>query len=262
MPEKWMRLPIEASAHAGQVDAMIVSVHWLIAAIALIFGLFFVVCLVRFHRRAHPRARYRNVSPRIAWTLVTVITAVELWELFFVAIPFWRSRVAGIPSAPDATVVRVVAQQFSWNIHYPGPDGRFGRTAVSLVSRNNPVGLDRTDPPAKDDIFTVNEFYFPAGKPVLVHLTSKDMIHSFSLPQMRVKQDAIPGLTIPVWFVPTVATPDGETWEINCSQLCGLGHYTMRGFYRSMTPGAFQQFLDDEAAALKAASMSAQGAGQ
>ena len=254
MPGKWMRLPVEASAHAPQVDAMIVSVHWLIAAIALVFVVFFVVCLVRFNRRAHPRARHRNVSPRFAWILVTAITAVELWQLFVVAIPLWASRVSSIPSGPDTTVIRVVAQQYSWNIHYPGADGRFGRTSASLISRFNPLGLDRTDPLAKDDIFTINEFYFPVGKPVLVQLTSKDMIHSFSLPQMRVKQDAIPGMMIPVWFLPTVATPDGETWEINCSQLCGLGHYGMRGLYRSMKPEEFRQFLDDEAAALKAES--------
>ena len=254
MLAKWMRLPVEASAHAPQVDAMIVSVHWLIAAIALVFGVFFVVALVRFNRKAHPRARHRNVSPRIAAIAVTVITAVELWQLCFVAIPLWASRVSNIPSGPDTTIIRVVAQQYAWNVHYPGPDGRFGRTSVNLMTRFNPIGLDRTDPLGKDDIVTINEFYFPVGKPVLVQLTSKDMIHSFTLPQMRVKQDAIPGMLIPVWFLPTVATPEGETWEINCSQLCGLGHYGMRGIYRSMTPDAFRQFLDDEAAALKAQS--------
>jgi len=251
---KWMRLPIEASAHAHAVDEMIVSVHWLIAGIALIFGVFFLICLIRFNRRANPAARYRGVAPRIAWIFVSAITIVELWELFFVAIPLWASRVSNFPSGPEVTVIRVVAEQFAWNIHYPGADGKFGRTDASLITPDNPLGLDRLDPPAKDDIFTINEFYFPSGKPVLVQLTSKDVIHSFSLPQMRVKQDAIPGMMIPVWFVPTVTTPDGERWEINCSQLCGLAHYRMRGLYRSMTPADFKQFLDDETAALKAGS--------
>jgi len=248
---EWMRLPVEGSAHAAAVDAMIVSVHWLIAAIALVFGVFFLVCLVRFNRRANPRARYRNVSPRIAWIFVSAITVVELWELFFVAIPLWASRVRNIPSGPDTVVIRVVAEQFAWNIHYPGADGRFGRTDSALIGPDNPLGLDRSDPPAKDDIFTINELYFPVGRPVLVQLMSKDVIHSFSLPQMRIKQDAVPGMMTPVWFVPTVATPEGEKWEINCSQLCGLGHYRMRGLYRSMKPEAFEQFLHHEAAALR-----------
>ena len=108
--------------------------------------------------------------------------------------------------------------------------------------------LDRTDQDAKDDIFTINEFYFPVGKPVLVRLTSKDVIHSFSLPQMRIKQDAIPGMTIPVWFVPIVATPDGETWDINCSQLCGLGHYRMRGFYSIKSQADYETWLKETAA--------------
>ena len=251
---RWMRLPIEASAHAPAVDRMIVSVHWLIGGLGLLFGLFFLFCLIRFNRRANPRASHANVSPRLAWIFVGAITVVELWELFVVAIPLWGSRVSNFPTAPQTTVVRVVAERFAWNIHYPGPDGKFGRTAITLITADNPLGLDRADRDAKDDIFTINEFYFPAGKPVLVRLTAKDVIHSFSLPQMRIKQDAIPGLTIPVWFEPTVVTPDGETWEINCSQLCGLGHYRMRGLYRSMTQADFDQFLKDELAALQTGS--------
>jgi len=245
---RWMRLPIEASAHAQAVDHMITRVHWLIGGLGLLFGLFFLFCLIRFNRRAHPGASYRNVSPRIVWIFLAAVTAVELWELFVVAIPLWASRVSNFPSAPQATVIRVVSEQFAWNIHYPGPDGKFGRTDITLIKPDNPLGLDRTDQDAKDDIFTINEFYFPIGKPVLVRLTSKDVIHSFSLPQMRIKQDAIPGLTIPVWFVPIVATPDGETWDINCSQLCGLGHYRMRGLYRSMTQADFDQFIKELAA--------------
>jgi len=247
----WFRLPIEASAHARAVDQMIVSVHWLIGLIALVFGVFFVVCLIRFNRRANPRARYRNVSPRIAWIFVSAIALVELWELFFVAIPLWASRVSTLPSGSDTVVIRVVAEQFAWNIHYPGADRRFGRTDSTLIGPDNPLGLDRSDPPARDDIVTTNELNFPVGRPVLVQLTSKDVIHSFSLPEMRIKQDATPGAMILVWFEPTVTTPVGQTWEINCSQLCGLGHYRMRGRYRSMTPEAYKQFLDNEAAALR-----------
>jgi cytochrome c oxidase subunit II len=238
-------LPAAASQHATEVDRLIVNVHWLMVVLALAFGLFFLFCLFRFNRRANPVARHRNLPPQIAWAIVTVIAAVELWELFFAAIPLWASRVSAFPAPEQATIIRVVAEQFSWNVHYPGPDGTFGRTAAALIAPDNPLGLDRRDPAATDDVTTINELYFPVGKAVIVQLTSKDVIHGFSLPEMRIKQDAIPGMMVPVWFLPTVATPEGVRWEINCSQLCGMAHYRMRGFYRSVPMDEFVRFLKD-----------------
>jgi cytochrome c oxidase subunit II len=243
----FLGLPPEASSHAAAVDGLIVSVHWLIVVLALGFGAFFLYCLLRFNRRMHPRARRGGVPAIVAWGIVGAITAVELWELFFNAIPLWASRVSDFPAMANATVIRVVAEQFSWNVHYPGPDGKFGRTEVSLVSADNPLGLDRSDAAAKDDVTTINELEFPVGRPVIVQLSSKDVIHSFSLPEMRIKQDAVPGMMIPVWFSPTVVTPAGVRWEINCSQLCGLGHFRMRGFYRSVAADEFQRFLREHA---------------
>ena len=137
------------------------------------------------------------------------------------------------PAESEAVVVRVVGEQFAWNVQYPGADGKFGRTDVKLVSADNPLGLDRKDPDAKDDITTINQLNLPVDRPVLVHLSSKDVIHSFGLYEMRVKQDAIPGLDIPVWFIPNRV---GD-YEITCSQLCGLGHYRMRGFLTIQSAG-------------------------
>lgn len=247
MMRAFLALPVEASRHAPAVDGIIVSIHWLIAILSVGFGVFFLYCLVRFSRRMHPRASRGGIPSVIAWGVVGAIAVVELWDLFFRAIPLWASRVSDFPPAEQATVVRVVAEQFAWNVHYPGADGTFGRTDVSLVSPDNPLGLDRSDPAAKDDVTTINELEFPVGRPVIVQLSSKDVIHSFSLPEMRIKQDAIPGMMIPVWFYPTAATPDGVRWEINCSQLCGLGHFRMRGFYRSVSEDEFAKFLRQHA---------------
>ena len=122
-------------------------------------------------------------------------------------------------------------------------DRVFGRTALTLVSSDNPLGLDRDDPAAKDDITTVNELHLPIDRPVIVYLSSKDVVHSFGLPQMRIKQDAIPGLVQPVWFTPTRM---GQ-WEIACSQLCGLGHYRMRGFYTIEAQADYDAWLTEEA---------------
>ena len=117
-----------------------------------------------------------------------------------------------MPSANDALVVEVTAEQFAWNVHYAGPDGKFGRTDIKLLdAQENPLGLDRSDPAGKDDVTTLNQLYLPVNKPIIVKLRSKDMIHSFGVPEFRVKQDAIPGLTIPTWFIPNVTTAEMRT---------------------------------------------------
>ena len=105
-------------------------------------------------------------------------------------------------------MVRVVADQFSWNIHYAGADGQFGRVDMALITADNPLGLDRRDLVAKDDLTFINQMTVPVNRPVLVRLTSKDVIHSFGINEMRVKQDASPGFDTPVWFVPTVTTAE------------------------------------------------------
>ena len=117
-----------------------------------------------------------------------------------------------MPSESEALVVQVTAEQFAWNVHYAGPDGVFGRTDIKLLDpQSNPLGLDRSDPAAKDDVTTLNQLYLPVNKPIIVRLRSKDVIHSFGVPEFRVKQDAIPGLTIPIWFVPNVTTAEMRT---------------------------------------------------
>jgi cytochrome c oxidase subunit II len=123
--------------------------------------------------------------------------------------------------------IRVVAEQFAWNIHYPGRDGVFGRTAPNLVTASNPVGLDKLDPKGKDDIITINQMHVPVNKDVITYLSSKDVIHCFAIPVMRVKQDTVPGQKMAISFK---AVHKGQ-FEIACAQLCGLGHYRMKGFF-------------------------------
>jgi len=202
--------------------------------------LFFMFVLVRFRRGANPTASYTGAKGKISKGLEVAVALIEVFLLVFYAIPAWAKRVKAFPSESEAVVVRVVAEQFAWNTHYPGPDGKFGRTDIALVSADNPLGLDRRDPNAKDDITTINQLNLPTDRPVLVHLSSKDVIHSFGLYEMRVKQDAIPGMTIPVWFIPNRV---GE-YEITCSQLCGLGHFRMRGFVTIQTAADYQKWFD------------------
>jgi len=197
---------------------------------------------VRFRRGANPKASYAGAKGKIAKSTEVAVAIVEVILLIGYAIPAWALRVKQLPPENTATVVHVVGEQFAWNVHYPGPDGKFGRTSLKLVSADNPLGLDRTDPNAKDDITTINQLNLPVDRPVLVHLSSKDVIHSFGLYEMRVKQDAIPGMQIPVWFVPNRV---GD-YEITCSQLCGLGHFRMRGFVTVQSAADFQKWTDDQ----------------
>ena len=243
---RWLGLPIEASAQAANIDQIIVIVHWLMLALFVGWGAFFVYVLVRFRRGVHPNASYTGASGRWARLTEIGVVAAEVILLVFFSIPTWSARVDAFPSEQQSTVVRVVAEQFIWNVQYPGRDGVFGRTRLDLVRADNPLGLDPSDPASRDDVWTQNQLNLPVGRPVIVHLSSKDVIHSFGLPQMRVKQDAIPGIEQRVWFTPTRT---GE-WEIACSQLCGLGHYRMRGFYTVQTQADFDAWLASQPAGL------------
>ena len=240
-------MPIQASAHAAEIDHMTVLVHWLMLLLFVGWGAFFVFVLIRFRKRANPVASYTGAKGKLSKGLEIGIAVIEVVLLVFYAIPAWATRVRDFPADSEAVVVRVTAEQFAWNAHYPGNDGRFGRRDIKLVGTDNPIGLDRTDADAKDDITTVNQLNLPVDRPVLVHLSSKDVIHSFGLIEMRVKQDAIPGMDIPVWFIPNRI---GE-YEIACSQLCGLGHYRMRGFVSVKTDADFKTWLAEEAKTLK-----------
>jgi cytochrome c oxidase subunit II len=242
---EFLEIPVAGSAHAAQIDQMTVLTHWLMAVLFVGWGVFFVYTLIRFRQSANPKANYSGVKSHMASYIEWAVAFVELVLIVAFAIPAWAARVDAFPAPNEATIVRVVAEQFAWNVHYPGADGQFGRTDIKLVAAENPLGLDRSDPAAKDDFNSPNQLALPVNKPAIIHLSSKDVIHSFSLIQMRVKQDTIPGESIPVWFTPTLT---GD-WEINCSQLCGLGHYRMRGFYSIKTQEAYEAWLKETAAA-------------
>jgi cytochrome c oxidase subunit 2 len=241
--------PAQASTHAAEVDHMTILVHWLMLVLFIGWGCFFLFVLFRFRKGANPKASYTGAHGKFAKSTEVAVALIEIALLIFYAIPAWATRVKAFPAESQAVVVKVVAEQFAWNVQYPGPDGKFGRTDIKLVSADNPLGLDRSDPNAKDDITTINQLNLPIDRPVLVHLSSKDVIHSFGLYEMRVKQDAIPGMTIPVWFIPNRV---GE-YEIACSQLCGLGHFRMRGFITIQSAADYQKWYDDQEKELKPA---------
>ena len=293
MLQKILGLPINASEQGARIDYLILYVHILMVVLFVGWIVFFLYTIFRFRRGNHPKADYTGVTTHTSSYLEATVAVIEVALLVGLSIPFWSWKVSAFPTGPNTVHVRVIAQQFAWNIHYPGPDGVFGRTDIKLVDeQTNPIGLDRKgDPRAKDDIVTLNQLHLPVNRPAVIEITTKDVIHSFFLPVMRVKQDAVPGMLIPIHFVPTktsdqmreelattitlpttksldsyVALEDyqakdgsvlvkkgrsissdaatrlvenGVTTvrigprypaEIACAQLCGLGHYRMRGY--------------------------------
>jgi cytochrome c oxidase subunit II len=224
---KLLGLPVLASENGKAVDDLIIYIHWLMIALFVGWFAFFIFTLWRFRAKKNPKADYHGVRGHTSSYVEFAVAGIEAVLLIFVAVPLWAkaSDVSKIPDDADATKVQVVAQQFAWNFRYPGKDGVFGKQDMRFVTSDNVFGVDPNDPNGKDDIQELNMLRVPVNKPVIVYISSKDVIHSFKIIAMRVTQDAIPGMRIPTWFKPTVV----GRYQINCAQLCGNGHSSMSG---------------------------------
>ena len=236
-------LPPNASEHGYQIDHIIEFTHWFMGALFVGWSIFFIYVLLRFRRGKHPVADHEGVKSGISTHLEFAVVLIEAVLLIGFAIPLWAKRVNQFPEDKDAILVHVVGQQFNWNYHLPGPDGQFGRRDIALLSNSNQLGLDYNDPAAKDDIVVLGELHVPVDRPVILELSSKDVIHNFALPHMRMAQDAIPGQVIPMWFKPIKI----GSYEVVCGQLCGLGHYSMKGMLVVDTPADYQAWLKERA---------------
>jgi cytochrome c oxidase subunit 2 len=249
---KSLGMPEVATAHGDALDEMLGWVHWLMLFLFVVWGVFYIYLLLRFRAKKNPKANYEGTKSHASSYLEIGVAIIEAVLIVGFAMPLWAERVNEFPAEQDSVVLRVVAQQFAWNIHYPGKDGKFGSTNSKLVDETtNPLGLDSSDPNAKDDITTINQLHLPVNKPAIIHLSSKDVIHSFGVPEFRIKQDAVPGMSIPLWFTPTVTSEkmaqikgkDGFTYEIACAQLCGNSHYRMKGFVTVHEQEAYEEWL-------------------
>jgi cytochrome c oxidase subunit 2 len=216
----WMRLPEQASTYAPEIDNMFHLIMWITGVIFVIVELLLVFFLWRYRHREGRVATYTHGNNRleVIWTIVPALICVMLALL---SRRIWEQIKENMPH--DALEVHVTGEQFAWNFRYPGPDGKFDTA---------------------DDILTLNQLHFPVGKPVIVTLTSKDVIHSFYLPEFRVKQDAVPGMRTRIWF-------EGNKvghWDIACAELCGLGHFRMKGAVTVDTQADYEKWLAEQAA--------------
>ncbi|HLU46548.1 MAG TPA: cytochrome c oxidase subunit II [Planctomycetota bacterium] len=243
-------MPPNLSEHGGSLDSLMLWVHVLMAVLFVGWGAFFLWTLFRFRARANAKADYAGVKSHASSWLEGGVAAIEAILLFFLAVPLWSEwvRTDEAVAAGDALELRVVAQQFQWNVQYPGPDGKLGPLKLENIDDTvgDFVGVDRSHADGADDI-VATQLIVPVNRPVRIHLTTKDVIHSFFLPVMRVKQDTIPGQSIPVAFKATMTSRDYKEsefkrhpekykrpqdvpdFEIACAQLCGGQHYKMDG---------------------------------
>ena len=233
--------PPNASEHGYQIDHILEFSHWFMGVLFVGWWIFFIFVLWRFRQRRNPVASHEGVTSGISTHLEFAVVLIDALLLIGFAIPLWAKRVNQIPDEKQSILVHVIGQQFNWNFHLPGPDGVFGRRELDLVSNSNAIGLDSSDPAAKDDLVAQGELHVPVDRDVIMDLSSKDVIHNFDLPGMRMAQDAIPGQVIPMWFKPVKT----GTFEVVCGQLCGLGHYAMKGTVVVDTRDDYQAWLKE-----------------
>lgn len=212
-----MLLPPGASSIAPKVDQLFWIIFWITGFFFFLvqFGLLFFI--LKYRTRPGKSAQYihGNATLEVIWT---VIPALILLGLTFLSQRVWVEIRSPRHRPPTSLQIDILAEQFAWNVRYPGPDGSFN---------------------TMDDVITLNQLHLPVGSPVLLNIRSKDVIHSFFVPEFRIKQDAVPGLPTQVWLE---ATRPG-TFEIRCAELCGLGHYRMKGFVTTEPEEAFQAWL-------------------
>lgn len=223
---KFLGLPELASNHGKDVDLLILYVHLLMGALFVGWLSYFLYAIFRFNKKSNPKADYVGVTNHSSTWIEGAVAFVEAVLLIGFAVPLWAKVADDAPQG--ALNIRLTAEQFAWNSRYPGADGVFGKQDVKFISAQNPLGVDPNDPAGKDDVTPpLNEMAVPVNSPVVVHCTSKDVIHSFKINPLRVTQDTIPGLSIPIWFVPTRT----GHYMINCAQLCGNSHAFMKGHF-------------------------------
>jgi cytochrome c oxidase subunit 2 len=238
--KKWFPDPINVLGR--DVDAQFLRTLYVTGLVFVLSQLGLAWVIFRYRDRGRPAAySHGNNTMEIVWTLATAVLFVGLG---IYAERSW-AEVHFRGAAPGALQVEVTGQQFAWNFRYAGADGKFGRSEPKLMddSGGNPLGLDPADPAGKDDI-VVPVIAVPVDREVELLIRSKDVTHSFFVRELRLKQDAVPGLLIRIHFT---ATHTGE-YEVACAELCGLGHHRMRTFLQVKSPEEFDKWMQEQAA--------------
>lgn len=234
-----------ASKHGLIGNHMLAIVHWFMLILFVGWSAFLVVILWKFRASKNPKASYDGITSHFSTHIEVGVVIVEIVLLLGFAYPLWakRSELSARPTGDDVVNLRAVAEQYRWNFHYAGADKTIGITSYERInSGNNPIGLVKEDPNAKDDFLSTRELILPVGRPCVIQVTSKDVIHGLAIVPMFVQQDAVPGQEIPMWFVPTKT----GTWDIVCAQLCGASHAKMTATIEVKTQKDFDEWYAEQ----------------
>jgi cytochrome c oxidase subunit II len=231
----WYFTPI--ASNWGTIDTTIRITFVVTGIVFVAVSLFMALAVIRYRHREGGRAAYQPENKKLEWWLL-VVTAGGVAAMLAPGLLVW----ADVIHAPkDAQVVEVMAQQWHWAYRLPGKDGKLGTVSSRFVTDSNPFGMNAADPRGADDVLLASpELHVPLGQPVKLLLRSKDVLHNFSIAQLRVKMDMVPGLVTYVWFTPTRT----GSFDLLCEELCGIGHFAMRGRLVVDEPAAFQAWLD------------------
>lgn len=234
-------LPVLASAEGSSFDHQLhLTFIWI--GLAFIFVQLALALFIWRYRASRSAALTGRVRDNRAFEIIaTVFVSIVFFALAFTGGAL--SSTHAHAASPEALQVEVTGVQFQWYFRYAGADGRFGATRLTLVDApgGNPLGLDASDPAAKDDIVAA-QLMLPQGRPVEFTLRAQDVIHSFYIAEMRTQMNAVPGKTTYASFTPTKL----GTYELQCAQLCGLGHYRMKAAVRVATPEQFEAWLAEQ----------------
>jgi cytochrome c oxidase subunit 2 len=230
----WYFTPI--ASNWGMID-LTVDITFLVCGIVFVaVNLFTVYCIFKYRHKPGQKADYDPENKRLEIVL-TVVTAIGVAAMLTPGLFVWGDFV-GVPE--DARQVETMAKQWHWSYRFPGDDGVFGNTEVRHISVDNPFGLDPDDATGQDDILVTRPIvHFPVNEPIHLLIRSTDVLHNFTVPQFRVKMDAVPGMVTYQWFEPTVP----GTYEVLCEELCGLAHFAMRSKVVVDTQEDFETWL-------------------
>jgi cytochrome c oxidase subunit II len=246
---KW-RLPESVSAHSAGIDHQFKITMIVIGAGFALTHAALGYAVWRYRAKNGERASHSSGNARVEMILAAITAAVFITLAISGQRVWARLRMNQAAPTPlmDAMRIEAVAQQFAWNFRYPGADGKFGRVAPKLYNdadnsigaRPGPLGIDPADPAGKDDVVTTT-LVAPVNRPISLTLRSKDVIHDFYVPALRLKQDAVPGMRINIHFT---ATREGR-YEIACAELCGQFHHQMRAYLEVKSPRDYEEWLNN-----------------
>ena len=248
----WWWTPI--ASNWGYIDDTIILTFWITGVVFVAIVLFMAYCVFRYRHQKGRRAEYEPENKKMEWWL-TGLTTVGVVGMLAPGVLVWGQFIT-VPE--EASVIEVVGQQWQWSFRYPGKDGVLGTSDPRNISFENPFGLNPNDPNGQDDILIEgDDLHLPLDRPVKVLLRSKDVLHDFYVPQFRAKMDMVPGAVTYFWFIPTRT----GTFDILCFELCGVGHYAMRGKVVVEEESDFQAWLQEQTTFAQSLAEAGTGAG-